>query len=52
MTKMAVVKSFDLNIFSLEPKGQNGDRWMTFDIFTEKSNMLPSKGLKSRLAKA
>ena len=34
----------------LELKGQIDDHWMTFDFFTVRSNMLPAKGLESRLA--
>ena len=37
---------------SLEPKGQNGNLWMTFDFCTERSNILPAESLENRLAQA
>ena len=46
-----VVKSLK-TFSSLEPKGQTDDLWMTFDVFTERLNKLPAKGLESRLAQA
>ena len=33
-----------------QKKKQNDNHWTNFDFFTERSNMLPAKGMESRLA--